>query len=84
MKATHSHPCDICTTLIGRSFLMCPRHWRLVPKELQAEVYRTWGRVNRKAAPHDKLQHIAAYRKARDAAVGAARAAAEPTTGENS
>ena len=78
MKTKTTHPCDICQTPIGRSLLMCSKHWHLVPKDLQDAVYRTWGRVSRKADPHTKLQHIAAYRQARDAAVAAAQACADP------
>lgn len=38
------HNCAIpqCHKLIEEALLMCPRHWRQVPRELQNKVWRTW------------------------------------------
>lgn len=33
-----------CGKLIGTALLMCRRHWRLVPRDLQARVYLAWSR----------------------------------------
>lgn len=32
-----------CTRQISTSLLMCPAHWRLVPKALKARVYESYG-----------------------------------------
>ncbi len=36
--------CPICATKIDRHVLMCVRHWRLVPAELQIAVTEKWNR----------------------------------------
>lgn len=81
------HPCAVCPAPIGPGLLMCARCWHHVPKDLQEAVFRTYGRITRKAAEtHDSLHRIAAYRKARDAATTAAQACTTtpPTTEEAS
>ena len=82
MNRQNRHPCDICHKPVGTGKLMCSQHWRLVPKALQHEVYRTWGRVRRgEGTPQQQPQNIAAYRKAREAAVQSAWAAASNQPG---
>ncbi|MET4199111.1 hypothetical protein ABIA95_003110 [Bradyrhizobium sp. LA8.1] len=46
-----SHECPIegCKTNVRSNIFMCPRHWRMVPRPLQAAVYesyRTTGRIS--------------------------------------
>jgi hypothetical protein len=38
------HPCPGpgCATRIDRHRLMCLRHWRMVPRPLQAAIWRAW------------------------------------------
>lgn len=40
MSAHHCHAMW-CKTSCAPRLLMCPKHWLMVPKELQDEVYRT-------------------------------------------
>ena len=62
-----------CPTICGRTVrpghLMCPACWRKVPKDLQAEVHRTWRRWRRDLGDADLMQ---AYRDASDTAVRSA------------
>jgi hypothetical protein len=36
----HKCPVDGCEAMVPRSMLMCARHWRLVPTDLQKSVWR--------------------------------------------
>jgi hypothetical protein len=38
----HTCHADGCSVTVAPRLLMCIRHWRLVPKPLQAEVYRLY------------------------------------------
>jgi hypothetical protein len=42
MTATHKCAAPRCGRYIGWRFLMCPKHWSLVPREIQMAVYRAW------------------------------------------
>jgi hypothetical protein len=44
MNATHNCRATGCTRRIKVELLMCPFHWRLVPKELQGRVYTAYNR----------------------------------------
>jgi hypothetical protein len=39
-----THTCSVpnCRLQIASRLLMCPRHWRLVPSDLQAKVYAAY------------------------------------------
>ena len=41
---TGAHRCAApgCQTYVGRTRLMCGRHWTAVPKPLRDEIMRTW------------------------------------------
>lgn len=43
-KLSSTHACAIrgCEKIISRRLLMCPEHWRMVPKILQNNVWITW------------------------------------------
>lgn len=44
---TDSHPCPIpgCSfSHLPIGLLMCPLHWRLVPRQLQSRLYHAWNR----------------------------------------
>lgn len=60
-----SHVCHAegCRRIVDPKLLMCARHWRMVPKDLQREVWRTYvpGQETRKD-PTDA--YLAAYRRA--------------------
>lgn len=76
--------CAVCGKPIGISFLMCGSHWRSVPRQLQIDVYRTWGRMQRMrgAGKALALQICNDYDAARQAAIDAVVANELPTTGE--
>lgn len=65
-----------CARQIPLHLLMCAPHWRMVPKPIQAEVYRTWRRYSK---PSNKSRETRdpsarqAYLKARTQAVEAVR-----------
>lgn len=40
----HTCPTAGCTAQVPEDRLMCPAHWRLVPRGLQRRVYDTWAR----------------------------------------
>lgn len=40
----HVCPIEDCIARVPESRLMCPPHWRLVPKDLADELYRAWRR----------------------------------------
>jgi hypothetical protein len=69
--AAEAHTCHAtgCTVAVPPHLLMCFRHWRLVPRPLQARVYATY----RRGQEIDK-RPSAAYL---DAAKAAIRAVAE-------
>lgn len=58
MSATHKCPVAGCDRQVAHHLVMCPLHWRAVPKGLADAVYRTHRR-----APGSAL-HMAAVRAA--------------------
>lgn len=83
MQSTaNRHACAVCPASIGHDFLMCGKHWRLVPPAQQLAVYRTWGALQR-MAPTGRpatLQVRQDYLRAKDAAVASVRAALATAT----
>lgn len=43
MSSPDTHPCEIpgCARRVRNGYLMCLSHWRLVPTDLQRDVYST-------------------------------------------
>lgn len=41
-RSTHHCYATGCPTRIALSLLMCPRHWRMVPKAIQKRVWATY------------------------------------------
>ncbi len=66
---THECPADGCRRRLGFGVLMCGCHWRMVPRDLQREVYRTWAR--------GRMPDPVAYMAARQAAVFAVNGTAQ-------
>jgi hypothetical protein len=62
------HTCHAkgCAVAVAPKFLMCPRHWRLVPRNLQSQVWHHY----RPGQEIDK-QPSAEYLAVRDAAIDA-------------
>lgn len=44
MSDDHQCPIAGCSKRVPYHMLMCGRHWRLVPADLQRRLYRAWGR----------------------------------------
>lgn len=70
--------CAVCAAPIHQGYLMCARHWRLVPRHLQVDVTRTWNRFERRKSRQEGLELLHAYRTARDAAIQAVNGSDEP------
>lgn len=83
-EARAGHHCAICPAPIKGGFLMCAKHWHLVPRVEQQDVYRTWGRMQRS---HPRSGFGACcrseYFKARDRAIASAKALITIDTGED-
>lgn len=75
--AEHMHDRMGCPTGCGRNVapgkLLCPACWGRVPRDVQREVYRTWReyRGTRVTDVMGLASTRAAYREARDKAIGA-------------
>lgn len=69
MSAHHCHAAG-CKTPCKPEMLMCLKHWRMVPREIQKRVWATYvsGQCNLDPAPS------AAWHAAADAAIVAVRA----------
>ncbi|NEQ26709.1 MAG: hypothetical protein F6K28_48315 [Microcoleus sp. SIO2G3] len=63
------HKCHAegCEALVPTHLLMCHRHWRMVPPQIQSAVYLGW-RVQK-----NQLQPVEGYVKARSAAIEAVK-----------
>jgi len=82
-EARAGHHCAVCPATIKHGFLMCARHWHLVPRVEQQEVYRTWGRFQRSHARSGfGACARSEYFEARDRAIASAKALITTTTGE--
>lgn len=66
------HRCEAngCERLVPSHLLMCAAHWRLVPNDIQRDVYRTHRAIGGDI-PHQRLNAVKAYRQAVSAAVSA-------------
>lgn len=47
---THKCPIAGCVAAVVHERLMCPRHWRLVPPDKQAAVYREYRKLPQSTA----------------------------------
>ena len=63
------HTCHArgCSTPVPPKMLMCLPHWRMVPTELQREVYRTY----QPGQEHGRFTPTEAWHRAADAAIQA-------------
>jgi hypothetical protein len=73
----HKCPISGCDRQVPHHRLMCPLHWRCVPKGLADAVYRTW-----RKAPGGPL-HQAAMRGAIQAVEGVTEPASKTQPHEN-
>lgn len=52
-KPTHECPGPLCEARVPLDQLACRRHWRQVPKNIQAQVIRAWqGGAGRASTEH--------------------------------
>ncbi len=66
-------PCPIagCPRMRPAEHSMCSAHWREVPRELQARVYRTWhARRRRGSGTKERCAHLQALEEAEAAVEG--------------
>lgn len=49
---THRCPAADCTITVARDTFMCARHWRMIPRPLQAAIYDAYGRTNDRGENH--------------------------------
>ena len=63
--------CPCCGTRIQRGKLMCIGHWKMVPKDLQRAVNKTWREYRRSDYGHAAIMAIRVYQKAVDDAIAA-------------
>lgn len=65
---TRPHHCHArgCNVLVKPEMLMCLRHWRMVPADLQKQIWATYRR-----GQCDDKQPSEAWHQAADAAIGA-------------
>lgn len=47
MSTQHECYARWCDAQIAWRFLMCRKHWRMVPSDIQTEVYTTYGAMKR-------------------------------------
>ena len=59
--ATHDCPITGCDVRVPLSMLMCPTHWREVPRDLQRAVNRAWNaRKNARSSGKAMRDHMQA------------------------
>ncbi len=77
LVAALAHHCHAkgCRERVEPKLLMCPRHWRMVPRNLQAEVWRTY-----RAGQEIDKRPTREYLDAADAAINAVAAKESPKT----
>jgi hypothetical protein len=63
------HKCHAegCPAIIATHLLMCRRHWRMVPPQIQRSVYQSW------AVQQHISEPVEGYVKARTAAIEAVK-----------
>lgn len=69
------YTCAVCPAPIGSAFLMCPSHWRLVPKPLALEVLNAWQQLTRSSPPATRMGRMDRYALARQRAIAAVQVA---------
>lgn len=79
---TSRHRCACCETLVHTRLLMCSRHWRLVPTDLQQRVNKTWFALNWGSFRNTATARDA-YTAARKAAIEAVNPAPAPAAPRN-
>lgn len=70
------HPCaaELCAKLIPHRLLMCPRHWGMVPREIQSQLWRAYTRADSDGRARLTKGYLAAV----DACIEAVRKAEGP------
>src|SRR4051812_29168039 len=58
MTTTHRCPVGSCATNVPGCMFLCSRHWRMVPKPLQAAVYESYRRDGRAGENHREAVRV--------------------------
>jgi hypothetical protein len=61
-----------CAVKIRSGYLMCPDHWRRVPRELRRLVGSTWRAIKSAETREARTLAIVEYSRARDQAIASA------------
>lgn len=68
MSIQGNRVCSVCGRSIPAGRLMCVSDWRLVPLQMQRDVWRTWKAFQNRESAFNGLRRLAEYRQASDAA----------------
>lgn len=63
-----------CIATISPAFLMCRRHWRMVPRHIARSVSVNWDDMRTNTDPAERRLALTAYESARKAAIDAVTA----------
>jgi len=65
----HTCPAENCTITVPQDTFMCARHWRMVPRPLQAAIYEDYKRVGARGENHAEAIRVVNEAEAGRAAV---------------
>lgn len=74
-------PIDNCDKNVPTDHVMCGRHWKTVPRELQRAVYAAWGSLLKRAGRPDWKDAAAEHARVKGEAIEAAQAAERKRVG---
>ncbi len=60
---THKCHAEGCDTRVAPAYLMCPRHWRMVPRDVQLRIWRHY-REGQEQDKRPSVEYLAAFRDA--------------------
>lgn len=63
----HRCPADGCSLMVNTDKLMCYKHWKLVPEDIQKKVYRTYYAKQRNGTQANEQAHYDAMQEAIEA-----------------
>lgn len=82
MRPVHKCAAEGCDITVSTSILMCPRHWKQVPRAIQARVWKAWDAYKAlKGADLVAARPVIAELRAAQAAAAASVGPASPSSG---